>query len=201
MHISAKLAAATHALIAKWDTPQATSGEALDVFTGDIYQTLNAPAFTTQDRQYANHHLRILSGQYGILKPLDIIQPYRLEIGYRLRPPHCKNLYDFWSDNIAVTLKDADFIVNIASEEYFKAVGPHLGSTRVISPLFLTKQASGIAPTFVAIHAKWARGAFARWMVQQRIDNPAQLHLFSELGYVYDIDSSTSDIPVFVRPA
>jgi len=201
MHISPKLAATTHALIAKWGTPAATNGEALDIFTGDIYQTLHAATFTAQDRQYANHHLRILSGQYGILRPLDIIQPYRLEVGYHLRPAGCKNLYDFWSDSIATTLKDAGYVVNIASEEYFKAVGPHLGTIRVISPLFLTKQSADTAPVFVAIHAKWARGAFARWMVQQRIGSPTRLQLFSELGYVYDAGASTNAIPVFIRPA
>ncbi len=200
MHISPNLAHASHQLIARWSTPQAPSGAALDMFTGDIYRTLRANTFSGQDRAYADGALRILSGQYGILQPLDTIQPYRLEIGYKLTVGASSNLYEFWGDQLARSLPRTEILVNAASEEYFKAIKPYVSSQHVISPLFLTQQAAP-EPAFVAIHAKWARGAFARWMIVQRIAHAEDIPLFSELGYCYQADQSTPQIPVFVRPA
>lgn len=200
MHISPALAASTHALIAQWGTAGTPYHQALDLFSGDIYRTLRAQTLTDDQRIYANQVLRILSGQYGILRPFDLIQPYRLEIGYPLQISNYRNLYEFWGDAIAQTLQDTALIVNAASEEYFRVVKPYLKTVRVVSPLFLTAQ-NGTEPTFVAIHAKWARGAFAHWLVTTRTTDPTDFNAFNELGYAYDSRRSTADVPVFVRAA
>jgi len=195
MHISPALALKTHQLYADWATSD--SGLALDTFQGDIYKGLRASTLSRDARNYADQSLRILSGLYGIICPYDAIHPYRLEVGYRFAPHGSKSLYEYWGDTVVHQLGD-DLILNLASEEYAKLVVPFVAPERVVSPLFLTVQKTA-EPTFVAIHAKLARGAFARWVLEEHITGIENLKNFTDLGYVYDVERSTAAVPVFIR--
>lgn len=194
MAISPKMAKTTYELIHSWDN-NAPSLAAIDIFLGDIYSGFQAAALSDEDRQYANEHLNILSGLYGALRALDTIQPYRLEMGYKLPG---MNLYKFWSDKIAHILPAGRPIVNLSAVEYTKAVLPYMKGAQVISPKFLTVSPKSGEPTFVTVHAKIARGAFAKWMIQHRIESNEQLRDFHEIGYSYEPTLSTETEPVFV---
>ncbi|OJU87743.1 hypothetical protein BGO17_02010 [Candidatus Saccharibacteria bacterium 49-20] len=194
MAISPKMAETTYELIHSWHDSAPTLA-AIDIFLGDIYSGLQATTLSDDDRRYANEHLVILSGLYGALRALDTIQPYRLEMGYKLPG---MNLYEFWSDTIAKLLPAQRPIVNLSAVEYTKAVLPYMKATRVISPKFLTVSPKTGEPTFVTVHAKIARGAFAKWMIQHRIESTAQLLEFNEIGYSYEPTLSTETEPVFV---
>ncbi len=210
MKFSEDMAIKTHTLLQNWHTTNPTLS-AIDLFLGDIYSGLQVQTFTKQDREYANRHLFILSGLYGILRALDEIQPYRLEMGYKLpgnthdnSQPNITSLYAFWGDKIARQLPKNQDIINLSAVEYTKAVFPYLKSVdglksvKIISPKFLTISPKTGEPTFVTVHAKVARGAFARWLIQNRIENIDELKNFAELGYIYDARLSTPDEPVFV---
>ena len=198
MKLSGPLAAKTHEIYAKWTDLPEKQTPAIDSFIGDIYSGLQAPTFDEADRQYADQHLRILSGLYGILRPLDGISPYRLEIGYKLPDPSFASLYDFWGKSIAETLPAKTTIINLCSEEFSDTVTPYVEASQVISPKFLTFDRKKGQPTFVVVHAKIARGAFAHWMIKNRIEKVDQLKQFDELGYKFDAKQSTPEIPVFV---
>ena len=174
---------------------------AIDIFLGDIYSGLQSQSFTHSDREYANSHLFILSGLYGILRALDEIQPYRLEMG-------CKfpdlNPYTFWGDKIAQQLPKHQTIINLSAVEYTKAVFAYfknidgLKDVTVITPKFLTVSPKTGEPTFVTVHAKIARGAYARWLIQNRVETLDTLKSFNEIGYTYSAALSTPEQPVFV---
>lgn len=198
MKLPPALAAKTHALIADWTSDPAYQQTAIDAFLGDIYSGLQAAQLTDADRAYANEHLLILSGLYGALRALDSIHPYRLEMGYRLPDEPFNNLYRYWGERIAQLLPDDDFIINLSAVEYTKAVLPHVQNTPVISPKFLTRSQKTGQPTFVTVHAKIARGAFAHWLIRERIQAAADVLAFSDLGYAYDPDLSTPQEPAFV---
>ncbi|MCC6643844.1 YaaA family protein [Candidatus Peregrinibacteria bacterium] len=196
MKLSPVLAQKTHTLYQDWtDKPVSL---ALDSFIGDIYSGLQAPTFTSQDRQYAHQHLRILSGLYGIIRPLDGIYPYRLEMGYKLPDPPFNNLYEYWDDSIAATLPQSEPIINLSSEEFSDVITKFVDKSRIIAPRFLTINPKTGEPSFVVVHAKIARGAFAHWIIKNRIEKIAELKNFNELGYHYDQQLSTSDIPTFI---
>lgn len=197
MSLSDSKAAHTYGLWQQWNTEPANQSPAIDSFVGDIYSGLQVPTFTQADRSYANGHLYILSGLYGVLRALDGIMPYRLEMGYKLPDAPFKNLYDFWGDTIANQLPSGETIFNLSAHEYTKAVLPHVGKATVVTPKFLTIGKSG-EPEFVVVHAKIARGAFARWLIQRRITHPADISTFSELGYEFSARLSTPEQPVFV---
>lgn len=191
MHVSAPLADKVMADIAAWQ--QSGHTPALFGFQGDIYQGLQASTFTDEDIQYANERLRILSGLYGILRPLDMICPYRLEIGYGFPV----NLYKFWGDDLAKTVT-ASTVYNLASAEYAKAVVPYLAvGTKVIEPLFLV-QYPGEQPKFAAYHAKIARGAYAAWLVKQKATYATKPEAFAEMGYAYSAEYSKPNAPAFI---
>jgi cytoplasmic iron level regulating protein YaaA (DUF328/UPF0246 family) len=198
MHTSPALADKTHQQFAAWSATANTATPAMDSFVGDIYSGLQASSFSEAERAYANDHLRILSGLYGILRPLDGIVPYRLEMGYRLLHEPFKNLYTFWGDTIARQLPTDEIIVNVAAVEYSKTISPYVSPDRIITPKFLTRDPKTNEPAFVVVHAKIARGAFAHWMIRHRIDDAAQLRTFSDIGYSYDTASSTPLEPVFI---
>lgn len=199
MKISPKLAHETCTLISGWSGSPKYQRAAVDSFIGDIYSGLQAQRWSVADRRYADQHLRILSGLYGTLRPFDGIYPYRLEMAYRLPDEPFKSLYAYWGDRIAKALPSTETIVNLAAAEYSKAVLPHLGpSAKVVTPQFMTISPKTGQPVFVVVHAKIARGAFAGWMIRQRVDNPTSLTRFNQLGYVYDRESSTDDSPVFI---
>lgn len=198
MHISEALAKKTHGVIADWTTDPALQSAAIDSFVGDIYSGLRAGDLSDGDRTYADGVLRILSGLYGILRPFDGIMPYRLEMGYKLPSPLYKDLYTFWGKAIADTLPAEGLIVNASSAEYTKAVLPFIDESRVVTPQFLTVNPATGEPAFVVVHAKIARGAFARWLVTSRAKDAADFKHFADIGYRYDAAASTPQAPVFV---
>jgi cytoplasmic iron level regulating protein YaaA (DUF328/UPF0246 family) len=198
MHISPALAAKTQALMAAWTVASARQSLAIDSFVGDIYSGLRASTLTSQDREYANRTLRILSGLYGILRPFDGVCPYRLEMGYRLPNSGFANLYDFWGRAIADTLPADGVIVNASSAEYTRTILPFVAEERVITPRFLTVDPKTGTPEQVIVHTKIARGAFARWLITSRTTEPSQFAAFGDIGYQHHSASSTPQTPTFI---
>ncbi|WP_306151422.1 peroxide stress protein YaaA [Roseovarius sp. MMSF_3281] len=174
-------------------------------FAGDTYQGLEAASLDADEMAWAQDHFRILSGLYGVLRPLDAIQPYRLEMGSRLKTEKGKTLYDYWGDKIAKALRaqadevKTDILVNCASQEYFGAVDLKALGLRVITPVFMEDKPGG--PKIVSFYAKKARGAMARYIIQQRLTNAQALTEFDTGGYQYRPELSEADKPVFVRAA
>ncbi len=196
MKISAKKATEVSEMYEKWSDDLELQVPAIDVFVGDIYSGLQVQTWSDEDRAYAHEHLLILSGLYGALRACDGALPYRLEMAYKL--PDGQNLYKFWGDSIASLLPvDTKYIMNLSAVEYTKAVLPFT-SLSVITPKFLTVSQKTGEPIFVTVHAKIARGAFARWLVQSKIQDLTSLEDFSDLGYCYDKSLSTDYQPVFV---
>jgi uncharacterized protein len=198
MKVSDTIATNVQQLYAAWGQSPEHQRSAMYSFAGDIFSGLQIHTWSQDDLTYANTSLRILSGLYGVLKPLDGIQPYRLEMGYRLPHETFRNLYTYWGQDVAQALPPDELIVDIAAKEYSKLVLPHLTSARIITPKFLTVNSKTGTPTFVVVHAKIARGAFAAWLVKRRVQSADALHNFSELGYTYDSHLSTTYQPVFV---
>ncbi|MBE0454347.1 peroxide stress protein YaaA [Roseovarius autotrophicus] len=172
-------------------------------FAGDTYQGLEAGSLDPDEMAWAQDHLRILSGLYGVLRPLDAIEPYRLEMGSRLATERGRTLYDFWGNRIAKALKDqareirTETLVNCASQEYFGAVDKAALGLRVITPVFM--EARGGEAKIVSFYAKRARGAMARFIIQKRLSDPASLLDFDTGGYAHAPDLSEPDRPVFLR--
>ena len=172
-------------------------------FAGDTYQGLEAASLDADELDWAQDHLRILSGLYGLLRPRDAIQPYRLEMGSRLKTRRGASLYDYWGDRIAKALNaeaeavGAEVLVNCASQEYFGAVDLSRLKPRVVTPVFMEHKAGG--PKIVSFFAKRARGAMARFIVQNRLTDPAALRNFDTGGYAFRDDLSDPYKPVFVR--
>jgi len=196
MHISEKLAIEVEDLYLERLEQPLTA--AVETFRGDIYSGLRALEWTDADKDFAQKHLKVLSGLYGVLRPYDGIQPYRLELGYRLPEGPYKNLYSFWSDRVAEALPFDGPIVNVTSDEYAKVVLPFLDPSRIITPVFLTQKEAGKEPMFVVVHAKIARGAYARWLIQRGLSTVDQLEMFNDLGYVFDTERSSPKQPVYV---
>ncbi len=197
MNLSQAKAEQTHVLLQHWSLKSSLQRPAIDAFLGDIYSGLQVQSFSDSDRLYANERLLILSGLYGGLRPLDSIYPYRLEMGYKLPDAKYASLYSYWSDSIARLIPKADVIINLSAVEYTKAVLPRTSNV-VITPKFLTVSPKTNQPTFVTVHAKIARGAFAHWMIKHRIDAIENLVGFNELGYSYDATASSPEQPIFV---
>lgn len=176
---------------------------AIFAFAGDTYIGLEAKSLDTHEIEWAQDHLRILSGLYGLLRPLDAMQPYRLEMGSRLKTRRGKNLYDFWRDTIAKKLNsqaeaiNSDILVNCASQEYFGAVDPKALKLRVITPVFMELKAG--KPKIVSFFAKKARGSMARFMIQNRLTEADSIKEFDLGGYRFETDLSDGDKWVFLR--
>ena len=172
-------------------------------FDGDVYWGLDAASLDQPTLDYAQDHLRILSGLYGVLRPMDAIQPYRLEMGTKLATPRGKSLYDFWGSRIADLLESdlsghADrTIVNLASDEYFSAVDRKALSAPVVSAMFLNVK-DGEARRLM-YHVKFGRGLMARWILQNRVSSAADLKDFDAEGYCFDPKASTETKLVFSR--
>lgn len=198
MHVSVSLAETVAKSYSVWNDDKARQSPAIDSFIGDIYSGLRASTLSVADREYAQAHLRILSGLYGILRPFDGVAPYRLEMGYRLPDKRYSNLYTFWGDKVFKTLSNDDTILNLAAIEYSRLINPFADASRIITPRFLTIDAKTREPVFVVVHAKIARGAFARWAIMSRIDSAGRLHEFNDIGYHFDRTLSTLNEPVFV---
>lgn len=197
MKVSEKLATEVVAMHQDLTKTHVTT-PAITTFQGDVYAQLNAAGWSNEDLNYANHHLRIISGLYGVLRPLDGILPYRLELGYPAQVVGHKNLFEFWGSRIADSLPRQRPIINLLSEEYYRAIKPHVHND-VISPQFLTQRPSDEQPRAIAIHAKQARGSLARWLIQQRVSSYAHITQYAELGYTYSTERSTQLRPVFIK--
>ena len=208
MSISAPLAELNHERFQDWTTPFTTDNArpAVLAFDGDTYTGLDAAgSFGERDFTHAQKVLRILSGLHGVLRPLDLIQPYRLEMGSKLAHPGGDDLYSFWGDTVTDRLNadladspGAKALVNLASNEYFGVVHPERLDGRIISPAFLDAKGDGDYKV-VSFFAKQARGSMAGWMVRERITTISALTDFSDRGYAYDESRSTRDEPVFTR--
>jgi cytoplasmic iron level regulating protein YaaA (DUF328/UPF0246 family) len=198
MHFSDDMAEKTQQLMSSWTASPEKQLPAIDAFLGDIYSGLQVQIFSEEDRTFANDHLYILSGLYGVLRALDSIYPYRLEMGYRLPDEPYKNLYTFWNDSIAKCIPNDQPVINLSAVEYTKAVLPYLPNVKVVSPKFMTLDPKTDEPKFTVVHAKIARGAFARWLIQQRVDSLDNLKDFKDLGYEYNSELSTTEVPVFI---
>lgn len=198
MKLSPALAQKTHDLLAAWTAQPDHQSLALDSFTGDIYSGLHAGDLPAADRDYTDQTLVILSGLYGLIRPYDGICPYRLEMGYRLPDPQFANLYAYWEDSVARCLPADGPIVNLAAVEYSQVVTRYVDPARIVSPNFLTVNPKTGAPGFVVVHAKIARGAFARWLITNRITDFSSLTQYDGLGYQYDPALSSADSPTFV---
>lgn len=205
MSISGKLAALNAARYQDWSltfTPQ-NSRQAVLAFNGDVYEGLNAATLSAEDLDWAQEHLLILSGLYGALRPLDLLQAYRLEMGTRLPVGEAENLYAFWRDSIARYLtarleaQKTPVLVNLASNEYFKAVDAKRLKARVIECVFQDGKNGDYK--IISFYAKHARGLMARYAVEQRIEHPDQLKKFDAQGYRFAPGLSSDARLVFRR--
>ena len=183
--------------------PTEKSRQALLAFTGDVYQGLDAKSLTEQQLNFAQEHLLILSGMYGALRPLDIMEPYRLEMGTSLKVGSADNLYQFWKDkptdliNQRLKEQDSDVVVNLASNEYFKVINKKKLNATLINPEF--KDAKNGKYKIISFYAKKARGYMSRYIIENQIENPRDLEGFDTAGYRFNKDLSKSGNPVFTR--
>ena len=177
--------------------------QAILAFKGDVYIGLDVEDYTERDFTFAQKNLRILSGLYGVLKPLDLIQPYRLEMGTKLSNARGANLYDFWNDRIGKALTNElaghrnKSLINLASNEYFKAVQADKLAGKIITPVF--KDYSNGSYRVLSFFAKKARGTMASFIVQNRINKPDDLKAFNEDGYMFNESFSSEEQWVFTR--
>ncbi|MDF7800641.1 peroxide stress protein YaaA [Pontiellaceae bacterium B1224] len=202
MEISENLAELNQQRFKDWETPFALDNakQAVLAFTGDVYDGLEATTLKKRDLTFAQNHLRILSGLYGLLKPLDLIQPYRLEMGRPLETRGAKNLYEFWKATITEELNHTkgDLLINLASNEYFKAIDKKSLNKQIISPVF--KDEKNGTYKIISFFAKKARGRMARFIIENRVKDVDGLLAFKEDGYAFNADLSKPDAPVFTRP-
>jgi len=203
MGISAKLGELNAQRYQQWHTPFTTENarQALLAFRGDVYTGLDADSFSEADFQFAQDHLRILSGLYGLLRPLDLIQPYRLEMGTAFPNRMGKDLYAFWGEKITGALNrcldDDGVLVNLASNEYFKSVKPAALKARIITPQF--RDWKNGRYKMISFYAKKARGMMVAYMVKHRLTEPEQLKAFDTAGYRFSPEQSQGDSWVFLR--
>jgi cytoplasmic iron level regulating protein YaaA (DUF328/UPF0246 family) len=205
MDVSVKIAALNLERFQRWRTPFTTDNarQALLAFKGDVYGGLAADSLSSADFEFAQGHLRILSGLYGLLRPLDLMQPYRLEMGRRIDNERGKNLYEFWATIITEGLNqqlqvlNSETLINLASNEYFKAVKPKLLQAQVITPEF--KDYKNGSYKVMGVYAKRARGLMSRYIIQQRITEPEAIKAFAQEGYSFNARLTTSSQWVFSR--
>lgn len=205
MSISDKLAGLNFTRFADWTLEHSTqnSRAALYAFRGDVYSGLDADSLSTSDVEFAQQHLRMLSGLYGLLRPLDLMQAYRLEMGTKLANPAGKDLYAFWGNKITKVLQQAlneqgdQLLINLASDEYYKAVKESQLDARIIKPVFLDNK--GGKYKVISFYAKKARGLMCRYIIQNRLTEAEQLKDFDLAGYYFDSTSSNEQEFVFKR--
>ena len=175
------------------------SKQALLAFKGDVYNGINASSFSLQDLDFAQQNVRMLSGLYGVLRPLDLIQPYRLEMGTRLSNAQGNNLYDFWGSDISKILNEDEkkLIVNLASNEYFKAIDKKILKAQILDIVFKEKKKDTYK--VIGIYAKRARGLMINYIIRNRLTDAEALKDFSDEGYRFDNDLSSESSWVFLR--
>ena len=205
MGISPKLAALNYDRYQSFSLPFTPDNakQALMCFKGDVYLSFNLEDYQEAEFAFAQKHLRILSGLYGLLKPLDLIQPYRLEMGTKMKNRRGKDLYAFWGDRITKALNEAleesgsSLLVNLASNEYFKSVKPKKLKGKIITPVFKDDRNGQLKSIF--LYAKQARGAMCDFAIREKVTEPEQLKAFTGMGYAYHDALSTEDQWVFTR--
>ena len=206
MGVSSNIAALNVSRYQSFKTPFTTKNarQAIFAFKGDVYGGIDIEHFTEEDFDYAQDHLRILSGLYGCLRPLDLIQAYRLEMKTKLKNPRGDNLYQFWGEHITNSLNKAlaqqqePVLVNLASNEYFKSVQPKLLDGRLLNVNF--KETKNGKTRVVAIFAKRARGMMADYIIRNRIESPAGIKKFRQQGYRLSRELSDDKQWTFERP-
>lgn len=205
MGISAKLGDLNFGRFLEWSTPftPQNAKQAVLAFKGDVYTGLDAESLSKKDLLWAQDHLRILSGLYGLLRPLDLMQPYRLEMGTRFANQKGSNLYEFWGTRITEALNEyfakepSPVLVNLASNEYFKSVQPKKLAAEVITPVF--KDWKSGKYKVISFYAKKARGLMTRYIIEHRLSDPEGLKQFDEDGYSYNAAMSSAKEWVFTR--
>ena len=208
MGLSDKLATLNYDRYQSWTASKKVSNDskpAMLVFKGDVYQGLQAEDLTKKELDFAQKHIRILSGLYGILRPLDLMKPYRLEMGTKLETSEGKNLYEFWGNKIQknvlgeLKILKSDLLINLASKEYFTVLGKIPEDVNVVSPVF--KDYKNGKYKIISFYAKKARGLMSRWIIQNNITDFEDLKNFNVDGYKYSKAESTVTTPVFLRKA
>lgn len=205
MKISDKLASLNKDRFTTWKDSLENSKHCLLAFQGDVYKGLDVGSFTDEELFYANNHLRILSGLYGVLKPFDGINPYRLEMGSKLKVGKSKNLYEFWNNTLNNSIYDElrkhkeSTLINLASKEYFKSVEKieSYEDVKVITPIF--KEFRNGEYKIISLKAKRARGLMSRYIIQNEISEPEKLKLFREEDYEYNEELSNEKEWIFTR--
>lgn len=205
MSLSDKLAELNVERYQSWSLPfdADNARQSMFAFKGDVYVGLDAYSFSEEDINFAQDHLRILSGLYGVLKPLDLMQPYRLEMGTGLKNKRGKNLYEFWGSKITDFLNDelssqkSEVVVNLASNEYFSAVKEKQINGRVITPKFLDQKNGNYK--MISFFAKKARGMMCSWIIRNKVTDQAEIIKFDSSGYRFCPERSTEDAPTFIR--
>jgi len=205
MKISPKLAELNVERYHQWSRPftKKNAKQALLAFKGDVYTGLDAESFSEQDFAYAQDHLRILSGLYGVLRPLDLIQAYRLEMGIKLENPAGNNLYQFWDTRITTAINkqltaiDSDILLNLASNEYFKSIRHKDINADIVTPVF--KDWKNGQYKMISFFAKKARGLMSAWIIQNQIEDLNSLTKFKVDGYKYSAKDSDALNPGFLR--
>ena len=205
MGISDKLGILNFERYQTWQLPfdKNNARQALFAFKGDVYTGMDAYSFDKDDIEFAQKNLRILSGLYGLLRPLDLIQPYRLEMGTKLENDRGKNLYEFWHDKITNALNkelsraDKPLLVNLASNEYFKSINTQKLNADIITPVF--KDMKNGKYKIISFFAKKARGLMSAYIIKNKISETKQLKKFDSAGYRYNDAMSTANELVFLR--
>lgn len=205
MKVSDKLAVLNFERYAQWRSSygREEGQQAMLAFSGEVFNGLQARSLSEEDLLFAQDHVRLLSGLYGVLRPLDLILPYRLEMGTKMKNPRGGNLYVFWKDIIPDKIAEETgsqkgrVLINLASNEYFKSIQPGSFPHPIITPVF--KESDGAGYRNVTIYAKKARGLMLRFIIQNRITNPEYLKAFDEEGYCFNNDLSTEKDWVFCR--
>ena len=205
MKISQKLSELNVERYHDWHTPftMDNAKQAVLAFKGDVYTGLEAETLSEEDLVWAQDHLRILSGLYGVLRPLDLMQAYRLEMGIKLQNPRGKNLYEFWGEKITEGLNtqlasiDNQYLINLASKEYFKSIKPALINGEIVTPDF--KDFKNGQYKVISFYAKKARGLMTRWIIENRIGTPEKIVDFDVAGYYHSDEHSSPNKPVFLR--
>ena len=205
MHVSDKIALLNAERNAEWHTPFTPDNakQAVFMFNGDVYEVIAADTLKPEQIQYLQQHVRLLSGLYGVLRPLDLMQPYRLEMGTAFANTRGKNLYEFWGDIITDLLNDtlaqagSDILVNLASQEYFKSVNTKKLKARLITPVF--KDEKNGKYKIISFYAKRARGLMVRYAAEHNITDPEMLKNFDYEGYAFNVAASNESEWVFMR--
>ena len=205
MNVSDDIASLTFERHSKWEIPfdEENARPAIHAFKGDVYRGMSADSFSDEDLEFAQAHLRILSGLYGVLRPLDLIKPYRLEMGTKFKPFDGKGLYGFWTETITSAINaqlkkhKERILVNLASQEYFKAVNEDNLEAKVVTPVF--REYRNDQYKVVGILAKKARGMMCRFIIRNRLKKAENIKLFNDDGYSYDDNLSSRKEWIFTR--